>query len=88
MITPGQLRAARVLLGWRQNDLAKKAGVGTGTVNRAEKGEKLPRPFTMKLLEDTLRQAGVKFVPADGEVGPGVVIESAVIGVPADDNPP
>ncbi len=69
-----------MLLGWRQSDLAKKAGVGTGTVNRAERGEKLPRPFTMKLLEDTLRAEGVKFVPADGAIGPGVVIDSTIIG--------
>ena len=36
MITPGQLRAARALLGWSASDLAKRAGVHETTVQRME----------------------------------------------------
>ena len=34
-----QIRAARALLGWRQEDLAKAAKVGLATIARIEQGE-------------------------------------------------
>ena len=37
MIEPAQIRAARALLGWRQEDLSKASGVGTATIWRIEK---------------------------------------------------
>lgn len=86
MITQGQLRAARVLLGWRQSDLAKRAGVAVGTVNRAETGEKMPRPFTMKILAEALTDAGIEFVDAEGEVGPGVRIKADLLALQSEGN--
>ncbi|MFZ2080389.1 MAG: helix-turn-helix transcriptional regulator [Xanthobacteraceae bacterium] len=39
MLEPAQIRAARGLLGWRQEDLSKASGVGTATIQRIEKGD-------------------------------------------------
>jgi transcriptional regulator with XRE-family HTH domain len=36
---PSPIRAARALLGWRQEDLSKAAGVGTATIQRIEKSQ-------------------------------------------------
>ena len=86
MITQGQLRAARVLLGWRQSDLAKRAGVAVGTVNRAETGDKMPRPFTMKILAEALTDAGIEFVSGDEDVGPGVRIKADRLAIQSEDS--
>ena len=43
MIESAQIRAARALLGWRQEDLSKAAAVGTATIQRIEKTN---RPIT------------------------------------------
>jgi len=37
MLESKQIRAARALLGWRQEDLSKAAGIGTATIQRIEK---------------------------------------------------
>jgi len=86
VITQGQIRAARVLLGWRQSDLAKRAGVAIGTVNRAESSEKMPRPFIMKLIAETLTEAGIEFVPPNGKTGPGVRVGAELVGIAAEKN--
>ena len=39
MLQSAQIRAARALLGWRQEDLSQTAGVGTATIQRIEKAE-------------------------------------------------
>jgi transcriptional regulator with XRE-family HTH domain len=36
---PGQVRAARALLGWSQEELASKAGMSPRTILQLEKGE-------------------------------------------------
>ena len=77
MITASQLRAARVLLSLRQEDLAELAGMAVGTVNGAEAGSKATRPLTMKLLADVLSQAGIEFIPATEDMGPGVRLRDA-----------
>ena len=39
MLEPAQIRAARALLGWRQEDLSKASNVGTATIQRIEKSD-------------------------------------------------
>src|SRR3546814_1857414 len=39
MIQAAQVRAARALLGWRQEDLAQAAKIGLATIARIEQGE-------------------------------------------------
>lgn len=42
-MTPGQCRAARILLSWTIANLAKRAAVSMATVERFEAGKTVPR---------------------------------------------
>ena len=75
MITPRQIRAARALLGWSQQQLADKAIVSLNAVTRLEKGRVDSRMSTITALERTLGKAGVEFLPA-GDRGEGVRMKS------------
>jgi predicted transcriptional regulator len=74
MLEPRQIRAARALLGWRQEDLSKASGVGTATIHRIEKSD---RPITgyvstIMRIQAAFEDAGVLFVDADEIAGIGV----------------
>jgi predicted transcriptional regulator len=75
MITPRQIRAARALLGWSQQQLADKAIVSLNAVTRLEKGKVDSRLSTISAVERALTKAGVDFLPA-GERGEGVRLRS------------
>ncbi|NTH50920.1 helix-turn-helix transcriptional regulator [Agrobacterium rhizogenes] len=65
-ITAGQLRAARGLLGWSQQDLSEKASVGRATIADFEAGKRTPYGRTLAEIQSALEIAGVIFV-ASGE---------------------
>jgi len=69
MVTPAQCRAARGLLGWNQQELARQAGVGIVTVHQLETGVSQPRRATLDVIRRALESAGVEFT--NGEQ-PGV----------------
>jgi transcriptional regulator with XRE-family HTH domain len=71
MITPRQIRAARALLDWSQQDLADKAIVSLNALARLERGKVDPRASTLSSVEKALMRAGVEFLP-EGERGEGV----------------
>ncbi len=75
MLTTGhQLRAARSLLGWKQEDLSVKAGVGVNTVRRMEGfGPKEINAYgaTIRAVQRALEKAGIEFIAENGG-GPGV----------------
>ncbi len=73
MISIRQVKAARALLGWSQEDLSTKSGVSYPTVARLElsDGEIGGRPDTGAKMVAALELAGVIFVEENGE-GPGV----------------
>lgn len=71
MITARQIRAARALLGWSQQELADKAIVSTNAVTRLERGEVDPRVSTIMAVQKALSEAGVEFIPADERKGEG-----------------
>ena len=71
MFTPEQCRAARGLLGWTQQDLAKQAQVGIVTVNQLETGLSQPRLATLDVIQRAFESAGVEFIDENGG-GPGV----------------
>jgi transcriptional regulator with XRE-family HTH domain len=71
MITPEQSRAARGLLGWSQQELADKAGVGIVTVHQLETGTSRPRRATLDVIRRAFERAGVEFIDENGG-GPGV----------------
>lgn len=70
-----QIRAARALLGWSQDDLADAAEIGVSTVKRLEAGDGTGpiggRPSTVIALLSALIAAGVSFDMTEGS-GPGV----------------
>ena len=74
-VSPAQIRAARALLGWSQEDLAKRAGVSRGTVAALEKGagagrlKKKTENVTTELISKVrlaLEGEQVEFLPQDG----------------------
>jgi transcriptional regulator with XRE-family HTH domain len=71
MVTRLQVRLARTALGWGVRDLARRAGVSPTTVSRYENGAHT-RADTVALLQDVLERAGIIFVAADEQAGPGV----------------
>jgi len=74
MIEPAQIRAARALLGWRQEDLSKRSGVGTATIRRIEKADSNRTGYvsTLSRIQAALETAGVLFIDDDGTAGIGV----------------
>ena len=71
MVTPGQCRAARGLLGWNQQELARRARVGIVTVHQLEAGLSQPRRATLDVIRRAFETAGVEFIDENGG-GPGV----------------
>jgi transcriptional regulator with XRE-family HTH domain len=67
MITVQQIKAARSLLDWRQEDLAQRSGISLAAINKLEREIVSPRTFTMETLQQTFEQQGVEFIE-----GPGV----------------
>lgn len=74
MLHAEQMRAARALLGWYQEDLARKAKVGLATIQRLERGEGVlaAHVSTAVKIQTTLEKAGIHFIAADAEGGIGV----------------
>ena len=74
MLTAQQVRAARALLGWKQEDLAKKAKIGLATIQRLERGSGplMAQVSTAVKIEACLKDAGVCFIEPDAGCGEGV----------------
>jgi hypothetical protein len=68
MVTPRQVRAARVLLQWDQIMLADKSVVALSAVQRLEQGKPV-REATAHAVEQALKKAGIGFISAHGEEG-------------------
>ena len=73
MITVPQLRAARSLIGWSQNELANASGVAIATIKRMEGTRGLAKTAAENVwkAQQALEDAGVIFIDEDEE-GPGV----------------
>jgi predicted transcriptional regulator len=63
-----QIKAARALLGWSQDDLAKHAGVSVPTIKRLEavEGDIGGRAETRESLVAALQRAGIEFIAENG----------------------
>jgi transcriptional regulator with XRE-family HTH domain len=72
-LTSAQIRAARALLRWSAEDLARKSTLGVTTIRRAEltEGETSLTTANDLAVRRTLEAAGVEFIDEDGG-GPGV----------------
>ena len=72
-LTSDQIRAARALIRWRAQDLARESAVGVATIRRAELVEGVT---AMTVANDAavrraLESAGIEFIDENGG-GPGV----------------
>jgi len=74
MLHAEQLRAARALLGWRQEDLAKAADVAPATIYRLEKGAGPLMGYvsTVVRIQSAFEGAGIVFLGNDAGGGIGV----------------
>ena len=69
MLQSAQIRAARALLGWRQEDLAKACKTGLATIARIEQREGPAQGHTSTIfrIQAALQRAGIRFI--EDEVG-------------------
>ncbi len=73
MITSGQIKAARGILGWTARDLAAKSGIGFSTMIRLEASEGVPSSNvkTLDAIQRALEESGIQFIGTPDD-GPGV----------------
>ncbi|WP_208758143.1 helix-turn-helix domain-containing protein [Bradyrhizobium zhanjiangense] len=76
-LTPKHVRAARALLAWSQQDLAKEAGVATSTVADFERGQRTPVANNAQAIRGALEGAGISFLPTGAVIGPTVPLIAA-----------
>jgi transcriptional regulator with XRE-family HTH domain len=74
MLQVAQLRAARALLGWRQEDIAEAAKISVATIRRIESQEGPLTGYVSTILkiQGAFEQAGIQFVEDDEAGGFGV----------------
>jgi hypothetical protein len=72
-LTSAQIRAARALIRWRAQDLARASEVGVATIRRAElaEGETAMTAVNNAAVRSALENGGVEFIEENGG-GPGV----------------
>ena len=75
-LTSGQIRAARGLLRWSAEDLAREAALGVATIKRAEGAE---NETSMTVANDlavrhAFEGAGIEFIDENGG-GPGIRLQ-------------
>jgi len=73
VITSGQIKAARALLGITAANLAELAGVGFTTIIRMESSDGIPsgQVKTLNSVQSALEEAGIEFIGTP-ESGAGV----------------
>jgi hypothetical protein len=73
LLTSAQIRAARALIRWRAQDLARVSAVGVATIRRAElmESETSMTAANNLAVRSALEAAGVAFIDENGG-GPGV----------------
>ena len=73
MISSRQIKAARMLLGWKGQDLADKSGVGITTLRRYEAQDGIPsaNKFVINAIKASLEEEGIVF-SGDPVKSPGV----------------
>ena len=72
ILAPPQVRMARAALGISVRELAGMSGVAESTILRFETGRGGILAANLDKVQTTLEEAGVSFLPADANDGPGV----------------
>lgn len=78
LVLVSQIRAARALIGWSQEDLASASGIGLSTIKDFEAGRRDLASTSVSALRDALVKSGVQFIPLNKTAGPGVRLESEI----------
>ncbi len=69
IITNKQCKAARELLGWKQDNLSEKSKISSGTIADFERGVRNLRMETLEAIVDTFEKAGIRFENNETEFG-------------------
>ncbi|TGE01963.1 helix-turn-helix transcriptional regulator [Methylobacterium nonmethylotrophicum] len=78
-MTPAQSRAARGLLKWTQDDLAREAKVSVVTVRNFENEKSNPQRATVEVMKRCIEAAGIELISANGG-GHGVRFRDPLVG--------
>lgn len=65
-ITTAQIRGARGILNWSQQDLAQRTGISATSIGSIENGQTTPRESTLSTIRKTLENAGIEFIGLEG----------------------
>lgn len=65
-ITTAQIRGARGILNWSQQDLSQRTGISATSIGAIENGQTTPRESTLSTIRKTLENAGIEFIGMDG----------------------
>lgn len=65
-ISPRQIRAARALVDWTREDLARASGLTVRTITRVENAQTASRRSTLEALTAALEATGIEFIPENG----------------------
>jgi transcriptional regulator with XRE-family HTH domain len=65
-ITTAQIRGARGILNWSQQDLAQRTGISATSIGSIENGQTTPRESTLQTIRSTLEGGGIEFIGTDG----------------------
>jgi transcriptional regulator with XRE-family HTH domain len=78
-LSAAQIRAARAIIGWSQNDLAEATRLGVRTIKRAEGGERLTDAADFS-IRTAFEKAGVIFVAGASDLaGKEIVVGVALV---------
>lgn len=66
MLTPEQVRAARAILDWSQQELADKAGTARMTIRYIEEGKVQPQRGTLADIRRVFDEHGIEFIGERG----------------------
>ena len=62
----GQIKAARAMLDWSQEDLAQATGLAINTIRNIEMGAISPRHSTNRVIRQAIENAGLEFTEDEG----------------------
>ena len=65
-ITTAQIRGARGILNWSQQDLAQRTGISATSIGSIENGQTTPRSSTLETIRSTFERNGIEFLGLQG----------------------
>lgn len=65
-ITTAQIRGARGILNWSQQDLAQRTGISATSIGSIENGQTTPRSSTLETIKNTFERNGIEFLGLQG----------------------